>query len=143
MPRMKNKPSKRGRKGEGRPAWNPSPDEVAEAVKLAQMQCTLVEIAAWFGVSPSTIDRRMADDEDFASAIRSAWGKSAISFKRIVWKHADAGNSKALGLLASRFGWGEKTEHEHTVSGAAEKLRTKISEMLARVDAAEQAQSDP
>lgn len=139
MGRVKNKPSKRGRKGEGRPKWSPTDTEIAEAVKLAQMQCTLDEIAAWFKVAPKTIDRRMEDDEDFAMAIRSAWGKSAISFKRIVWKHAETGNSKALGLLASRFGWGEKVDHTiDTPEGAADRLRARIATMLERVDGAEQ-----
>lgn len=132
MPRKKNGTSKRGRKGEGRPKWDPSEEEIGEAVKLARMQCTLEEIAAWFQVGTSTIDRRMKDDPDFANAIKSAWGQSAISFKRIVWRHAEDGNSKALGLLASRFGWGEQSKVSVEMTGAAAKLLDRVRTMTSR-----------
>lgn len=120
--------SKRGRVNEGYPKWEPTAEQIAEAGKLAQMQCTLAELAAWFDVGTSTIDRRMRDCQEFSEAVHRGWAKGSISFKRLLWKHAEKGNPKALGLLGSRFGMDEKHTHRVTVGvGTIEEAR--IEEM--------------
>lgn len=128
--------SKRGRKGEGRPKWEPSDEDIAEIGKLAAMQCTQEEIAAWFGVSPATVKRRIKEDPDLREVVDGGKLKGKISFRRLLWKHAELGNAKAIGLLASRFGFDEKVRHEVALTGAADKLRAKVQAMLERVDEA-------
>lgn len=104
---------KRGKKG-GRPKWVPGDAELAEISKLAALQCTQEEIAAWFGIGLATLKRRAAEMPELREILDHGREKGRISFRRLLWRHAETGNSKALGLLASRFGWDEKYRHEHT-----------------------------
>jgi len=58
--------------------------------KLARMQCTLEEIAAWFDVNISTISRRYAKEIAQAKLV----GKTSL--RRYQWKRAHAGSDAML-----------------------------------------------
>lgn len=69
-----------------------------ELIKLAALQCTLEEIAAWFDVNKSTISRR------FATEIAQGREKGKISLRRKQWKLADNNASMAIFLGKNYLG---------------------------------------
>ena len=60
--------------------------DTAQLDKLAAMQCTLEEIANWFGVNKSTISRR------FATNIIKGKSTGKISLRRAMYTKALEGN---------------------------------------------------
>lgn len=111
--------------------WEPTDVELEQIRKLANIQCDLDEIAAWMGVSPSTIDRRMKDNPAFREAIVAGRKKGSASYKRLLWDHAGDKESracgKAMGLLGTKFGFGEKHDVTVTVTDYRSKLETMLT----------------
>ena len=59
----------------------PAKIDLAELEKLAAMQCTDEEIAAWFGVNVRTIERKRKNPA-FADTIHRGKAKGKISLRR-------------------------------------------------------------
>ena len=73
--------------------------------KLAAMQCTLEEIANWFGVNKSTISRR------FATNITKGKSKGNISLRRAMYSKALEGNvTMCIWLSKQYLGMKERVE---------------------------------
>ena len=72
--------------------------DVEQLGKLAALQCTYDEIAAWFGVDKSTISRR------FATEINEGREKGKISLRRKQWKLADTNANMAIFLGKNYLG---------------------------------------
>ena len=75
---------------------------IAELEKLCTMQCTDVEIAAWFGVSTRTIERRRANPK-FGEAMEQGRAKGRVSVRRQLFKLASEGNIAAAIFLAKNL----------------------------------------
>ena len=90
---------------------------MAELDKLCQMQCTDPEIAAFFGVSKKTIERRRKRQK-FSDIMDHAKAKGRISVRRALFKLAAAGNvAAAIFLSKNLLGYRDVVNTEHT--GAA------------------------
>src|SRR4051812_45265120 len=88
--------------------------DLAELEKLAGMQCTNEEIAAFFGVSTRTIERRCRG-ETFRDAIEQGRAKGRVSVRRSLFKLANAGNvAAAIFLSKNLLGYRDVVNTEHT-----------------------------
>jgi hypothetical protein len=89
--------------------------DLAEVEKLAGMQCTNEEIAAWFGVSTRTIERRCSKDSTFRDTIDQGRAKGRVSVRRNLFKLANAGNvAAAIFLSKNLLGYRDVVNTEHT-----------------------------
>src|SRR6476660_3648948 len=66
--------------------------DLAELERLSAMQCTDEEIAAWFGVTTRTIERRRKK-KSFAEVMDRGKAKGRISVRRMQMKLLEAGNA--------------------------------------------------
>ena len=66
--------------------------DLSELEKLAGLQCTDEEIAAWFNVSTRTIERRRLEPE-FAEVMTRGKAKGRISVRRMQMKLLEEGNA--------------------------------------------------
>lgn len=66
--------------------------DLSELEKLAAMQATDEEIAAWFGVSSRTIERRRQDPA-FAEVMERGKAKGRLSMRRAQMKLLEQGNA--------------------------------------------------
>src|SRR6266852_81985 len=66
--------------------------DLSELEKLCGLQCTDEEIAAWFGVSTRTIERRRLEPE-FANVLDRGRAKGRISVRRLQMKLLEQGNA--------------------------------------------------
>jgi len=88
---------KAGAENAGRPEinidWN-------EFEKLCILQCTLVEIADWFGCSEDTIENKVKEEygETFSETFNKKRSKGKISLRRIQWKLAEKNPAMAIFL---------------------------------------------
>lgn len=73
--------------------------------KLASMQCTMKEMAAFFDCSVDTLERRFAD------TIRKGREKGRITLRRLQWQAAQKGNVVMMIWLGKQIlGQAEKQE---------------------------------
>src|SRR5438093_12960308 len=68
------------------------PIDLDELEKLSAMQCTDEEVAAWFGVSTRTIERRRKSPA-FAEVMERGRAKGRISIRRAQLKMLEDGNA--------------------------------------------------
>src|SRR5882724_4442904 len=87
------------RPGAGRKRIEIALDEVE---RLASLQCTEDELAAYFGVSPRTIQRR-AQQPAFADAIVRGRSKGRLSVRRFLFAQAAKGQIAAVIFLAKNI----------------------------------------
>lgn len=99
--KRKRKPPVPGRKP-GRPKADIDPVKLR---KLAEIHCTVDEIAAVMGCSKDTLERR------FAAVIREGKEQGKMSLRRLQWKRAQAGSDKMLIWLGKQL-LGQKDRHE-------------------------------
>ena len=100
------------RSGSGRKLVN---IDLAELEKLASLQCTDEELAAWFGVSTRTIERRKVTSRSFAEAIGRGRAKGRTSLRRSLWGLAVKGNPAANIFLAKNLlGYKDYFANEHS-----------------------------
>jgi hypothetical protein len=90
--------------------------DLAELEKLCGMQCTHDEIAAFFGISSRTIERRRTV-EKFRLIMDNAYAKGKISIRRALFKLANQGNvAAAIFLSKNLLGYRDVVNNE--LSGA-------------------------
>jgi hypothetical protein len=77
------------REGAGRPA---TPIDLGETEKLCSMHCSDEEIAAWFGVSPRTIQNRRRQAK-FAKVMERGKARGCINVRRAQLRLLEAGNA--------------------------------------------------
>lgn len=88
--------------------------DVVELEKLCGMQCTDAEIAAWFGCSTRTIERRRVSSR-FSETMDQARAKGRVSVRRMLFAQAAKGNVAAAIFLAKNvLGYRDMLSNEHT-----------------------------
>jgi hypothetical protein len=87
------------REGSGRKKVN---IDLEQLEKLCALQCTDEELAAYFGVSPRTIERRKGQPA-FAEAIERGKARGRVSLRRNLWGLAAKGNPAANIFLAKNL----------------------------------------
>jgi hypothetical protein len=88
--------------------------DLAELEKLCGMQCTDEEIAAFFGVSTRTIERRRKVKQ-FGEVMDRAKAKGRVSVRRSLFRLAAAGNIAAAIFLAKNLlGYRDVVNTEHS-----------------------------
>lgn len=88
--------------------------DLAELEKLCGMQCTDEEIAAFFGVSTRTIERRRKVKR-FSEVMENAKAKGRVSVRRSLFKLAANGNvAAAIFLSKNLLGYRDVVNTEHT-----------------------------
>jgi len=68
--------------------------DLGELEKLCTMQCTDEEVAAFFGVSTRTIERRR-QNKQFSEIMERARAKGRVSVRRNLFRLSNAGNIAA------------------------------------------------
>lgn len=76
----------------GRPKIVFNDKMLEELEKLYAIQCTDAEVAAFFGVSEDTIQRRKKDDESFLARYTKGKEEGKRSLRRLQWKSAEKGS---------------------------------------------------
>ena len=88
--------------------------DLGELEKLCGMQCTDQEVAAFFGVSTRTIERRR-QVKRFAEIMDRAKAKGRVSVRRSLFRLAAAGNIAASIFLAKNLlGYRDVLSNQHT-----------------------------
>ena len=91
--------------------------DLAELEKLCGMQCTHDEIAAFFGISSRTIERRRRV-EKFRLVMDNAYAKGRVSVRRALFKLAAQGNvAAAIFLSKNLLGYRDVVNTELTGAG--------------------------
>src|SRR5580693_3644640 len=91
--------------------------DMAELEKLYGMQCTDEEVAAFFGVSTRTIERR-CQAKPFREAKERAQAKGRLSVRRFLFRLASNGNVAAAIFLAKNL-LGYRDVRSNELSGPA------------------------
>jgi hypothetical protein len=88
--------------------------DLAELEKLCAMQCTDEEIAAFFGVSTRTVERRRKIQR-FSDVMEQARAKGRVSVRRNLFRLASNGNVAAAIFLAKNLlGYRDVVANEHS-----------------------------
>jgi hypothetical protein len=102
----------------------PAEIDLAELEKLAAMQCTDEEVAAWFGVNVRTIERKCKDPA-FVETIERGRAKGKISLRRSQLKMVDQGNP-AMAIWLGKQYLNQTDEIRHAVNFSTQ-LQIQIS----------------
>ena len=88
--------------------------DIAELEKLCALQCTDEELAAWFGVSARTLERRR-QKAAFADAMERGKARGRLSLRRHLFSLAGKGNVAAAIFLAKNIlGYRDAVRNEHS-----------------------------
>ena len=88
--------------------------DLVELEKLCGMQCTDEEVAAFFGVSTRTVERRRRV-ERFREVMERARAKGRVSVRRNLFRLASNGNVAAAIFLAKNLlGYRDVVANEHS-----------------------------
>jgi hypothetical protein len=90
-----------------------------EFEKLCGIQCTLIEIAAWFRCSEDTIERAVKRhyNQSFADVFEQKKGIGKISLRRKLYQKAMEGNPALLIWLSKQWlGYTDKLEQKQEVT---------------------------
>src|SRR5258708_4923296 len=101
--------------------------DMAELERLSAMQCTDEEIAAWFGVTTRTIERRRKNAK-FAEVMNRGKAKGRISVRRAQLKLLEAGHA-TMGVWLGKNIVGQVDEVRDELSGG---VMTYLSVVLPR-----------
>jgi hypothetical protein len=111
--------------------------DMAELEKLYGMQCTDDEVAAFFGVSTRTIERR-CQVKQFREAKERARAKGRVSVRRDLFRLASNGNIAAAIFLAKNLlGYRDVLSNEHSGpdgSPVATSIRMVVMEAGQQID---------
>lgn len=89
--------------------------DLSELEKLAAMQCTDEEVAAFFNVDVRTIERRRQKQPAFAAAMQRGRAKGRISVRRLLHTQAAQGSAAAAIFLAKNLlGYRDVRRNEHS-----------------------------
>jgi hypothetical protein len=88
---------------------------MSELERLSAMQCTDEEVAAWFGVTTRTIERRRKNAK-FAEVMSRGKAKGRISVRRAQLKLLEAGNA-TMGVWLGKNILGQVDEIRHELFG--------------------------
>lgn len=87
--------------GRGRPAMD---FDLGEVERLGMLGATAEEMAAWFGVSTRTVERRMGKkDGEFCRSYEKGFGRLKISLRRQQIESAKSGNVSMLIWLGKQL----------------------------------------
>lgn len=91
--------------------------------KLAELQCTLAEIASWFNCSEDTIERRVVEEHgvNFAEHFKQKSGKGKIALRRRQLQMAEKHPAMAIFLGKNYLNQTDKRE-ETIIKDRAERL---------------------
>ena len=98
----------RKRKKTGRPAVKV---DIGDLEKLAGLQCTYAEIAAFFDCSELTIKRRLSDTK-YREAHERGKSKGLVSLRRSQFRQAENSATMAIWLGKQYLGQSDKLIHE-------------------------------
>lgn len=88
--------------------------DLVEMEKLCALQCTDAELAAWFGVSTRTVERRRKQT-NFRDTIERGRAKGRISVRRMLFGQAAKGSTAATIFLAKNvLGYRDVQRSEHS-----------------------------
>ena len=88
--------------------------DVAELERLATLQCTDEEIAAFLGISSKTLQRRLKIAK-FGEGVERARAKGRVSVRRMLFRLANNGNvAAAIFLSKNLLGYRDVVNTEHT-----------------------------
>lgn len=88
--------------------------DLDELEKLAGLQCTDEELAAWFRVSARTIARRRSSPK-FRESLDRGKARGKVTLRRHLWKLANAGNvAAAIFLSKNILGYKDVGSIEHS-----------------------------
>ena len=76
--------------------------DLGELEKLCTMQCTDEEVAAFFGVSTRTVERRR-QNKQFSEIMDRARAKGRVSVRRNLFRLSNAGNIAATIFLSKNL----------------------------------------
>lgn len=109
----------------GRPKIDVS---VEELHKLSMLHCTIEEIAAYFGCSRDTIERRMKDEEEVRLAIEQGRAQGKVSLRRKQFQILEKTNNSTMAIWLGKniLGQTDKVELGVEVEGG-DKLLEAIS----------------
>lgn len=113
--------------------------------KLCALQCTLIEIAGWFGCSDDTIERWVKKEykKNFAEIFRQKRCSGAVSLRRKQMEIALSGNVAMLIFLGKQYcGQSDKIENKNeevpttvdTLLKKVKELKLNKQELIAAVD---------
>jgi hypothetical protein len=88
--------------------------DLTELERLCAIQCTDEELAAWFGVSTRTIERRRLEPE-FAEVMARGKAKGRISVRRMQMKLLEEGNA-TMGVWLGKQILGQADEVAHSLN---------------------------
>ncbi len=116
----------------------PVPIDLAELEKLAAMQCTEAEVAAWFSKPGATLTQQAVSKKLHQEPYKTTWEsgkvKGKISLRRKQMQRAEAGDKTMLVWLGKQWlgqrdraevgiggtASGEPIRHEHDFSGLSD-----------------------
>ena len=88
--------------------------DLGELEKLATLQCTEEEIAAYLGISARTLQRRLRVAK-FGDIVERARAKGRVSVRRNLFRLASGGNvAAAIFLSKNLLGYRDVVNTEHT-----------------------------
>ena len=90
--------------------------DLAELEKLCSLECTDEELAAWFNVTPRTIERKRKK-RAFADVMDRGKAKGRISVRRQQMKLLEAGNA-TMGVWLGKNILGQVDEVRHEIGSA-------------------------
>ena len=89
--------------------------DLVELEKLASLQCTDQELAAWFNVTTRTIERRRKNAK-FAEVMERGKGRGRISIRRMQMKLLEEGNA-TMGVWLGKNVLGQSDYIQHQFDG--------------------------
>lgn len=76
--------------------------DIPQLEKLAAMQCSVAEVAAWFGVSETTIRNKLKQAQ-YGEAFNAGKAKGRVSLRRAQWDAAKKGSNTMLVWLGKQW----------------------------------------
>lgn len=122
----------------GRPKIELDPTEIE---KLCRLNCTMDEMAAFFGCSTDTIERRMKEDEDLKLAIEKGRATGKISLRRKQFQILEDSNSASMAIWLGKQLLGQRDNLDVTTESKDKSSVTKAMELFKQV-ASKPKQSD-
>lgn len=102
--------------------------------KLCGLQCTLIEISGWFGVSEDTIENwcKSTYKKGFSEVFQAKRSSGLISLRRNQWKQSETNPTMAIFLGKQYLGQVDRVESKTTIEsdGFIEALKGEISDVF-------------